>query len=435
MRKPATAHCGEICPWTQFKHGEKDMKILRGSLIALGGALFGVAATAHEPAASRYRVDELPVPDSLRAGCLDDYAAGGAVQRINDFGVVNANFTCYTQVDSANATLQARNAAFVTAPWSGAIELQRPPDPGFSFGSLIDDRGEIFGYETVEGGFTGTRWTLFGGHELLFFDPSCNSIQVSGAADGNGRYIVGWGLRGDSRLPPPLDTLCLRSTWLIHAPDGTETSGPTDGVPAAINAFSVAVGTSARSAISYQVSTGQVRVLHAADATHSADAFDVNDLGEVAGRISRNSNSSTPAQCAPGVAARWDRDGSERVLPDLPGAVASQAFGIGYHDEAVGESGDGTYCQFSDSRGERAALWVGNRAFDLNTLIPPSTGITLTYAISVNRRGQISAGGFANRESMTRCPSSQFDPATGQSVITTVPCHNRHMYLLTPVGR
>jgi hypothetical protein len=210
---------------------------------------------------------------------------------------------------------------------------------------------------------------------------------------------------------------------------------PLDGAPAAINAFNVAVGTSDRSAIRYYVSTAQVRVLHAADATHSAEATDINDLGEVVGRISLNT--STPGlvnQCDPGVAVRWDRDGRENLLPHLPGAVASRAHGLGYGGETVGDSGAGTYCQVPDGSGERATVWLGGRAFDLNTLIPGSAGITLTYAISVNRRGQISAGGFNNTEPLTQCPRVVADPAAGPPTFTVVPCHNNHMYVLTPVG-
>ena len=301
------------------------MKNLLRSLTAIGGLLFALLLTmgaqAHGPAVSRYRVNELPVPSSLRAGCVEGYVASGAIQRINDFGIVNANFRCYTQADPATATFQTRDAAFVAAPWFGAVELARPTEPGFAFGSTINNRGEIFGFETVEGGFSGVRWTLGGGHERLFFDPACGSLQVGGASDGNGRYVVGWGWRGDTRLPPPLDTLCLRTTWLIRSPDGVETPGPLDGIPAAINAFNVVVGTSDGSAIRYHVPTGQLRVLHAADATHSAQANDINDLGEAAGRIAENTSPPGPGTpCGgPGVAVRWDRDGRESVLPHLPG--------------------------------------------------------------------------------------------------------------------
>jgi hypothetical protein len=410
------------------------MKKLLRSFAALG-LLFAMEAQAHGPGVSRYRVDEVHAPGSLKAGCLDGFAAGASIQRINDFSVVNGNFTCYTQVDPTTSTFQARNAPFVAAAWFGALELPRPPAPGAAFGASINNRGEIFGFESVGNGIAGTRWTLAGGHEHFFFDPACNSIQVSSAVDGNGRYVVGSGLRADSRLPPPLDTFCLRLTWLIRAANGVEAAGPLDGAPAAINAFNVAVGTADRSAIRYDVPTAQVRMLHAADATHSAEATDINDLGDVVGRISVNT--STPGfvnECDRGVAVRWDRDGRENLLPHLPGAVASRAHGLGYAGETVGDSGAGTYCQVKDGSGERATLWLNGRAFDLNTLIPGSAGITLTYAISVNRRGQISAGGFDNAEPLTQCPTVAADPAGGPPTFTVVPCHNNHMYVLTPVG-
>jgi uncharacterized membrane protein len=414
----------------------RNMNNLLRAFTALGfpiALIFAPVAQAHGPAVSRFRVNEVPVPSSLRAGCLEGYAAGGAIQRINDFGVVNGNFNCYTQVDPVTAKFQSRGAAFVASLWFGAVELARPAEPGFSFGSTINNRGEIFGFETVEGGFSGARWTLAGGHERLFFDPACGSLQVGGASDGNGRYVVGWGWRPDASLPPPLDTLCLRTTWLIRSPDGVETAGPLDGIPAAINAFNVAVGTSSGSAIRYHLPTGQVRVLHAADATNNAAASDINDLGEVAGTISPNASSGAP--CNPGVAVRWDRDGRERQLPNLPDAVASHASGVGYDGETVGASGPANSCSQSNSGEEHAVLWLDGRAFDLNTLIPRSAGITLTFALSVNRRGQISAGGFDNDEPLTQCPSARFDPATGMPVYTISPCHNTHMYVLTPVGR
>jgi hypothetical protein len=409
------------------------MKNLLCSFMA-SGLLFVVAAHAHPPAVSRYRVNELPAPDSLRAGCLDNFLARASISQINDFGVVNGNFTCYTAVDPVAGTFQTRNATFVAATWFGAIELPRPEDPGFSFGDGINNRGEIFGFETAENGFVGTRWTLAGGHETMFLDPSCESFQLSGAADGNGRYVVGWGLRGDSRLPPPLDALCLRERWLIRSANGEEIAGPLDGAPTAINAWNVAVGIADRSAISYHVPTAQVRVLHASDATHSAEANDINDLGEVTGRISLNINPPGSAQCDPGVAVRWER-GREHVLPHLPGAVSSHGFGVGYDGETVGDSGAGTYCPYTDNSGERAVLWLSGRAFDLNTLIPRSAHITLTHALSVNRRGQIAAGGFDDDEPLTQCPTIELDPLTGAPIYTVISCHTSRMYVLTPAGK
>ncbi|HEU5135507.1 MAG TPA: hypothetical protein VFU13_10230 [Steroidobacteraceae bacterium] len=413
------------------------MKLPR-SLATFAGLLCAFGAQAHEPAVSRYRVTQLPIPDSLTDGCVDGYSAGASITRINDFGVVNATANCYSTVDPATGTLQFLSGTFVAAPWFGAVELPRS-GPVASYSYNINNRGELFGYEfgTPEGGgIYATKWSLAGGRERIFFDPACGeNLQFQAAVDGNGRYTVGWALRGDPSLPPPVDQLCIKTRWVIRNAAGVETSGPLGGSPSAINVHDVAVGTVDRSAVRYHVPTGQLVVLHAADPAHSVDATDINDLGEVAGRISTNSQPDFANGCDPGVAVRWERDGREIVLPHLPGAVSSHAYGVGYDGETVGDSGAGQYCPFSDNSSERAVLWKGGLVYDLNTLIPRSAGITLTYAYAVNRRGQITAGGYVNSEPLTLCPSSQFDPVTGTSTITTVPCHNQRMFLLTPVGR
>jgi hypothetical protein len=53
----------------------------------------------------------------------------------------------------------------------------------------------------------------------------------------------------------------------------------------------------------------------------------------------------------------------------------------------------------------------------------------------VNLRGQITAGGYVNAEPLTLCPNVEFDPVTGTNTVTTVACHNQHMFVLTPLGR
>lgn len=411
--------------------------IIRRSLAAIAGLLCAFGAQAHDSAASRYRVTEVFVPGSLLAGCLDGYSKGASITRINDFGVVNATLNCYSAFDPANGILQYHSATFVAAPWFGSVELPRS-GPVASYSYDINNRGEIFGYEfgTPEGGgIFATKWSLAGGRERIFDDPTCDdSIQFQAAVDGNGRYTVGWALRQDPSLPPPIDQFCFNTRWVIRNSAGVETNGPLGGTPAAINAFDMAVGTVNRSAVKYHAPTGQIRVLREADAEHSVDPTHINDLGEVSGRIATDAVPGVFNLCDPGVAVRWERDGTEHVLPHLPGAVSSHAFAVGYDGETVGDSGPGQYCPFTDNSSERAVLWKGTRAYDLNTLIPRSAGITLTYAYSVNRRGQITAGGFDNDEPLTLCPIVQYDGNGGSSLVA-VPCHNQRMYVLTPVGR
>jgi hypothetical protein len=410
---------------------------LLSSMFTRAGLLCIAAAVAQGSPVSRYRVTELPVPAAAQEGCVPGYAAHASIARINDFGVVNATFHCYSVVDPVAPTLLTSSTNFFVAPWFGAVVLPQDHE-GAAFTYTINNRGELFGYEpgpAETGGLFAARWTVSGGHERIFFDPACNSIQFQGAVDGNGRYIVGWGLRGDPSLPPPVDELCIKQRWLIRAADGTETSGPLGGTPLALNAHDVAVGEADRSAVSYHVPTGQLRVLHAATSAHSALATGINDLGEISGRILQNAQADISNSCDRSVAVRWDRTGRESVLPHLPGAVSSRAYDVGHDGVTVGDSGAGDYCPFRDNSGERATLWKGGRAHDLNRLIPPSSGITLTYAYGVNRRGQITAGGYVTGDPLTSCPSLEFDPQNGSAVLITAPCRHQRMFLLTPIGR
>jgi hypothetical protein len=228
----------------------------------------------------------------------------------------------------------------------------------------------------------------------VFDLESCDQIRFSAAVGGNGRYTVGWGLRGDPSLPPPVDTLCLASRWLIRSAAGVETDGPLYGSPTAINAFDLALGTSNRSAITYHVPTRRTRVLHAADDAHTANTSDINDLGEAAGWIALNATPGVANQCDPGLAVRWSRSGMENVLPHLAGAVSSRAWGVGYAGETVGESGEGVYCaQHVDGATERAVLW----------------------------------------QPLTTCVEYAYEPEGAQ--LAEVPCRRTRVFLLTPTRR
>lgn len=399
--------------------------------------LLGSISAQADNSVSRYKVTQLQPPASVFAGCVSGYSAGASINKINDFGVVNAVFYCHTAVDVTAGILTLKSTTLVTAPGFQGLELPTF-NAGFSYSYTVNNRGELFGYEagTPElGGLHAARWTVFGGHERIFHDPSCESIDFQGAVDGNGKYIVGWALRGDDRLPPPVDLLCIRQRWVIRDAAGVETFGPVDGAPAALNARDVAVGYADRSAVRYQVPTGQLTVLRASDSTHSAEATDINDLGEIAGRVTANSQPDIFNSCDRSVALRWDRDGRERTLPHLPGAVSSHAFAVGHDGETVGDSGAGNYCPYTDNASERAVLWKNGRAYDLNALIPRNAGITLTYAFGTNRRGQITASGYVNNEPLTLCPSAVFDSTTMTNIITVVPCHQVRMFVLTPAGR
>ena len=405
--------------------------------VLLAGVFSAAAAQAQDSAPSRYRVSALNPPAAVSSECLPGYGANYSAVKINDFGVVNGVSNCYTVVDDVTPQVLQKGRAYVIAPGSSGFELPTF-NPGYSYSYSVNNRGELFGYEAgpaETGGLFAARWTLSGTHERIFFDPHCDNIQFQAGVESNGRYTVGWGLRGDPSLPPPADLLCIRTRWLIRDAAGVETYGPLDGSPTDINAQDVAVGYADRAAIRYHVPSGQLTVLHAADSAHSSEAFDINDLGDVAGRITTNSQPDTFCFCDPSVAVRWDGNGRERVLPHLPGAVSSKAYAVGYDGETVGDSGAGQRCGPSDNNTERATLWKGGRAYDLNSLIPRSASVTLIYAFAVNRRGQITAGGFVNSEPLASCPRLEWDAATSSYHLVSSPCRNIRMFVLTPLGR
>jgi len=405
------------------------------SVLATAALVASVSVYAHGPLPlPRFQVDEIVPPAALQAPCLPGLANSAFSATVNDFGIASANFGCVSHFnpDPTLEELTSVGGAFLGASWFPSIPLQQTGASAFTNG--VNNRGQAFGGDISGNAIFGVRWSVAGGFERIFDEPACEFLNISGASAGNARYIVGWGLRSDPSLPPPFDTLCLTTRWLIRDAAGVVVPGPLNGSAYDINGFDLAVGTLENSAVRMHVPSGQIRVLHAStDSTNGAIARDINDLGESAGHSFTYPPGDLP--CASGVALRWDRAGAERVLPHLPGAVSSRAASAGYDDDAVGDSGPGDYCSNNENANERATLWRGSRAFDLNATIPQGLHITLVSATSINRRGQILATGFRNGEPLLQCPGFVFDPETSMSRLESRPCRRMRVYLLSPAGR
>lgn len=401
------------------------------ALLACAALLGSVPVVAHGARpAPRYQADEIDPPQELLAPCLPGLHNVALSATVNDFGLVSANFTCVTYFDP-NPTapaVRSASAAFLGTSWFPSIPLQRTGTSAFTQG--VNNRGQAFGGDSPdEGGVIhGVRWNVAGGFERIFDEPSCGGLNISGTAAGNSRYVVGWGLRSSPDFP----TLCIVSRWLIRDAAGVEIPGPLNGSAYDINGFDLAVGTVDNAAVRMHVPSGQIRVLRAStDSTNAAVAKDINDHGESAGL---SVTYPPDGSCPRNTALRWDRAGSERVLPHLPGAVSSRAAAAGYDDDAVGDSGPGSYCSFVSVANERATLWRGSRAIDLNDTIPRGLRITLVSASSINRHGQILATGFRNGDPLLQCPRVVFDPETGTNHVESQPCPHLRVYLLTPAG-
>jgi|GEM_PF-1049931 len=110
----------------------------------------------------------------------------------------------------------------------------------------------------------------------------------------------------------------------------------------------------------------------------NGDANWMNDAGEVVGRAA-----------FPGDHVRhafvW-KHGVKKDLGPPPGDICTNAFGINSGGQVVGTSG---ICHGA----LHAMLWENGSITDLNTLIPPNSGLQLVYALSINDRGEIAGIG------------------------------------------
>ncbi len=410
---------------------------MRSSPIAALAAVILACATAqaHGPAGpGRYRLEEVMPPPAAAAACLAEFGETLSGNDVNDFGIVDGTHSCFTQVDPAAVALHQEFTPYVWALRFGGLALQDSGGPNdLAFAISLNDRGEVFGGEGRDSGLFGVKWSLAGGFETIFETPQCDGFNINLAIAGNARHAIGWSALPDTDLPPPFDTVCLTSRWVTRTAAGNLILGPKRGNPTDMNALSVAVGTQDDDAIRYIVATGATRLLRAGDSTSTAFPTDINDLGEVAGYVTDISGGGQVG-CGPSIALRWGRDDRETRLPHLPGAVSSVASGVGYDGETVGNSGPGEYCDPVLSTRERATLWLGGRAFDLNRLVVGAPRVTLNWAVSVNRRGQIVAAGFRTDEALRICPKFALDPQTGLTTVDlTQRCIHQRLYLLTPL--
>ena len=416
------------------------MKNFRVAAAALVTATISAATLAATPA-TRYRVTEVANPSAASSACLAGYARRSSGTGINDLGVASANFSCFTSADTTNNVYGSSFHPFVAAAHIGSYELPLPAGVEFADIVNIDDRLQGFGSNSsADHPLHGVRYTLGGGTEDVFTNPADCAISpdLNYAQSGNAHgYVIGWVFDKDITLPPPLDTFCFTLEWAIRTPAGAQVKGPLNGSANDINALDVAVGTVGTGAVKLQLPSGRQQVLDAGDAGRNIDPVDINDLGEVAGFANLVVAGSLNPTCGPSIALRWERDGRERTLSNLPGQLSARAWAVGYDGEAVGESGLGNYCDPNTGiEDQRAVIWKGTQAINLNSLIPASENITLMVAAEVNRRGQIVATGYRNGEARLACPDYRLNTDTGfYELDPAYQCHNTYVYVLTPAGR
>lgn len=165
------------------------------------------------------------------------------------------------------------------------------------------------------------------------------------------------------------------------------TLGGVEAQPQALNQLGQVVGISAiagnQAIHPFLWSKGQLTDLGTLGG-HEAETNFINDRGDIVGESD-----------VPGPnpqfhhAVLWTRD-QIIDLGVLPGDACSHAFHVNSHGQIVGSSTDEELCHVA---GKHAVLWEEGEPKDLNTLIPPGASLKLTFAFSINDKGEIAGVG------------------------------------------
>ncbi len=344
---------------------------------------------------------------------------------INASGTAVGNAYKYVNGNNMGARAVRWDASGTAATELGDLGTN-PYGSTYADASTINDTGTAAGFakKYVSGNSVGTRavrWHTSGmaATELgnLGTDPNgftyaqASAINDSGTAVGFAdKYVNGNNM---GHRAARWDASGMAATELGAL--GTGPNGFTNAQASAINDGGTAVGYASKYISGNSVGTRAVR-WHAsrtaatelgnlgtrADGYSSVDAYAINDTGMAVGYALKYVNGNSMG----GRAVRWDASGTAatelgNLGTDPNGYTYSSAVAINASGMAVGTA----YKYLSgDFQGPRAVLWgLDGNAVNLNNLIDPNSGWTLTHAMYISDPGWLvglgkydpdGAGGF-----------------------------------------
>ncbi len=326
---------------------------LAGQCVLAGAAQMSLAATqynvvylgAFSPAAVNASGQVVGTQSSFTTGNKGYLYSGGTLTPLGSLGggqTVAAAINDSGMIGGYSTTSSNATHAFV-ANGSTFTDVGVLPGGTTSYGTALSNSGQLVGY--------GTTTTSFSPYHAFRYD-SANGLQDLGVIPG-----------GTTSRAYAINSL-------------GEIAGDANGSGRPIHAMTIAPGSS---------TITDIGSLNNSNAATQSTAYGVNSSGTVVGS-SQTSPTSTffPSVYTPGSGA-----GSGMVNVALSGSAGGELDGINGSGQAVGYSFDSTNTNV-------AILYSGGVTSDLNTLISPTSGWTLTGATAISSTGYIVGVGTYN---------------------------------------
>ncbi len=311
-------------------------------------------------------------------GALGGFASYG--QSINDFGQVTGYYWNYL----APPYEEPRPHTFLYSEWTGMQDLGELPESSGSYGYGINNFGQATGVSGADEDATTHAFLYIPGIGMTDIGILPNYYYSSGNAINDFGQITG-DVETTSN-PTQHAFLYTSKTGMqdIGTLGGSNSNGLGINDLGQVTGYSSITGNSTNHAFLYSPKTG-MRDIGTLPGGSYSEGSAINNLGQVTGYSGIAGNSTYHAFL-------YSPKTGMRDIGTLPGGSYSEGCAINDLGQVTGHS----YYSGTGLPVNHAFLYSAGEMFDLNALLPPSSGWTLQSGQGINDLGQITGFGTVN---------------------------------------